>query len=193
MPPPPNEKRPAYITGSAQLSTAARSKAKPIVRYPTAGNALRVHLDEIRKGGSLSAAVEERRKDKQEKKSGKVLASRLLDPVVEHVSVKRLVLKRRSSDASPTITSLRPAHAQVFSAFFPQSAAIAAAETLGRTARLRRQSLRLTQKQLAMHAGVGRRFIVDLERGKPTLEIGKVLTVVQALGLTLSAQAPDVG
>jgi len=45
----------------------------------------------------------------------------------------------------------------------------------------------LTQPQLAAVAGVGVRFIVDLEKGKPTCEVGKVLSVLHALGVHLVA------
>jgi len=42
--------------------------------------------------------------------------------------------------------------------------------------------LRLTQAQLALAAGVGVRFIVELEAGKPTLRLEQVLRVIDALG-----------
>lgn len=48
----------------------------------------------------------------------------------------------------------------------------------------RRQGLR--QDQLAAAANVGVRFIVDLEAGKPTAQIGKTLAVLTALGLPIS-------
>ena len=38
---------------------------------------------------------------------------------------------------------------------------------------------------LAMTCGTGLRFIVDLEKGKPTCHIGKTLQVLQALGLSI--------
>ncbi|MCO8029885.1 hypothetical protein NI454_07945 [Brevundimonas diminuta] len=41
---------------------------------------------------------------------------------------------------------------------------------------------------MAERAGVGRRFICELEAGKPTIELGKALAACQALGLSLSAQ-----
>jgi predicted transcriptional regulator len=41
--------------------------------------------------------------------------------------------------------------------------------------------LRITQKELAMTCGTGLRFIVDLEKGKATCQIGKTLQVFQAL------------
>ena len=56
------------------------------------------------------------------------------------------------------------------------------AATLGRAARIARKQLGLTQPQLALAAGVGVRFIVDLEAGKPTLRLENVLRVMHALG-----------
>jgi ribosome-binding protein aMBF1 (putative translation factor) len=44
--------------------------------------------------------------------------------------------------------------------------------TLGRLVRRARRSRGLTQIELARTAGLGERFIVDLERGKATCEIG---------------------
>ncbi|RCS59226.1 helix-turn-helix transcriptional regulator [Parvibium lacunae] len=63
---------------------------------------------------------------------------------------------------------------------------------LGRALRAARKQLHLTQPQLALAAGVGVRFIVDLEAGKPTLRLENVLRVVDALGgeLHLSGLPP---
>ncbi|MDD2883227.1 MAG: helix-turn-helix transcriptional regulator [Rhodoferax sp.] len=55
-------------------------------------------------------------------------------------------------------------------------------QQLGDALRAARKQLRLTQPQLALAAGVGVRFIVDLEAGKPTLRLENVLRVVDALG-----------
>lgn len=41
-----------------------------------------------------------------------------------------------------------------------------------------------TQAELARRAGVGRQFISDLEGNHPRAEIGKVLAVLQTLGLS---------
>lgn len=41
----------------------------------------------------------------------------------------------------------------------------------------------LTQKDLAFTSGTGLRFIIELERGKPTCQLGKALTVLNTLGL----------
>jgi len=59
------------------------------------------------------------------------------------------------------------------------------AEQLGTTIRSRRKYLKITQKELAMTCGTGLRFIVDLEKGKPTCQIGKTLQVLHALGLVI--------
>ncbi|MBM5571571.1 MULTISPECIES: helix-turn-helix transcriptional regulator [Deefgea] len=56
---------------------------------------------------------------------------------------------------------------------------------LGSAIRSARKQLGLTQPQLALAAGVGVRFIVDLEAGKPTLRLETVLRVIDALGGTL--------
>jgi len=58
-------------------------------------------------------------------------------------------------------------------------------EQLGAAVRTQRKHLGVTQKELAMVCGTGLRFIVDVEKGKPTCQIGKFLQVLQALGLTL--------
>ena len=58
-------------------------------------------------------------------------------------------------------------------------------QEIGQQVRDRRRTLGLRQDQLAGAAGVGLRFLVELEQGKPTAQIGKALAVIRALGLTL--------
>jgi y4mF family transcriptional regulator len=58
-------------------------------------------------------------------------------------------------------------------------------EQIGTAIRMRRKQLKITQKELAMTCGTGLRFIVDLEKGKPTCQLGKTLQVLQALGLAI--------
>ena len=66
---------------------------------------------------------------------------------------------------------------------------------IGAAIRAKRKQLKVTQKDLAMTCGTGLRFIIDVEKGKPTCEIGKILQVLQALGLKLQITDPgaDVG
>ena len=59
---------------------------------------------------------------------------------------------------------------------------IRSAQQLGAALRTTRKQLGLTQPRLALAAGVGVRFIVDLEAGKPTLRLENVLRVIDALG-----------
>lgn len=55
-------------------------------------------------------------------------------------------------------------------------------QELGLALRGARKHLGLTQPQLAMAAGVGVRFIVELEAGKPTARLETVMRVIHALG-----------
>jgi HTH-type transcriptional regulator/antitoxin HipB len=54
---------------------------------------------------------------------------------------------------------------------------------LGSYLRERRHSSGFTQGQLAERAGVSRRWLSELEAGKASAEVGRVLRVVAALGL----------
>ena len=53
---------------------------------------------------------------------------------------------------------------------------------IGEHIKKKRKTMKLTQKDLASLCGVGTRFISELENGKNTLEIGKVLKVIKNLG-----------
>lgn len=53
-----------------------------------------------------------------------------------------------------------------------------------------RKSQGMTQSQLAMACGTGIRFIVDIEAGKETCQIGKVLMVLQMLGISITLNEP---
>ena len=55
-----------------------------------------------------------------------------------------------------------------------------------------RKSQKLTQADLALAANVGIRFLVDLENGKSTAQIGKVIDVCLALGLKIDIQSSFV-
>jgi y4mF family transcriptional regulator len=56
---------------------------------------------------------------------------------------------------------------------------------LGQTVRNRRASLRLRQDELADLSGVSERFVYALENGKRTVQLDKVVAVLNALGLHL--------
>ncbi|MCY4440411.1 MAG: helix-turn-helix transcriptional regulator [Deltaproteobacteria bacterium] len=61
---------------------------------------------------------------------------------------------------------------------------------IGAIIRSARKDAGLRQYELAGAAGVGVRFIVDLEAGKPTAQIGKALQVLQALGCSVDIVQP---
>jgi len=63
-------------------------------------------------------------------------------------------------------------------------------QDIGRLVRETRKGLGVTQKELALTSGTGRRFIIELEKGKETAEIGKVLTILQTLGIQLTLTPP---
>lgn len=67
-------------------------------------------------------------------------------------------------------------------------ARIQTAEELGRFLRQFRQSQNLSQADVIGLANTGNRFIVELEKGKPTVQLQKVLDVIDLLGLELVIQ-----
>jgi HTH-type transcriptional regulator / antitoxin HipB len=63
--------------------------------------------------------------------------------------------------------------------------AISNASEFGALIKQKRKALGLTQGELATRCGVGVRFIVDLEAGKPSCHLGKALTAAVEVGLHL--------
>lgn len=63
--------------------------------------------------------------------------------------------------------------------------------TIGQIVRDERKELGLRQDELAAASGVGLRFIVELEHGKATAQIGKVIRVLAALGCEFEIRRPD--
>ena len=57
--------------------------------------------------------------------------------------------------------------------------------------RVHRKALGMTQAELAGASNLGPRFIGDLERGKPTCELGKTLRVLNMLGIELELSTPS--
>jgi y4mF family transcriptional regulator len=61
---------------------------------------------------------------------------------------------------------------------------------LGQALRNARKARGLRLEDLALAAGVGVRFLSELERGKPTVRLAETLRVAAALGLRLSLEDP---
>jgi HTH-type transcriptional regulator / antitoxin HipB len=57
----------------------------------------------------------------------------------------------------------------------------------GSLIRSRRKALKMRQGQLALATGVGRRFLIELEAGKPSCQLGRSLLVAEALGFSAVA------
>lgn len=69
-----------------------------------------------------------------------------------------------------------------------QPAKLSSTVELGALVRQIRKEQGLTQLDVAGLAGLSNRFVIDLERGKETLQIKKVLDVLSLLGVELSAR-----
>lgn len=65
---------------------------------------------------------------------------------------------------------------------------IISTQEIGNVVRATRKAQNATQAEFAALCGVGVRFLSELENGKPTAELGKVLAVIQCLGLELQLQ-----
>ena len=63
---------------------------------------------------------------------------------------------------------------------------------IGKLVQQTRKSMGLTQKDLALTSGTGLRFIGDLEKGKFTCQLGKVLTVLHTLGIQIIMTPPPM-
>ena len=61
-------------------------------------------------------------------------------------------------------------------------------KSLGATIRARRKELEYTQAYLAEFTGLSVTFISDVERGKPTAEIEKVIRLINILGMDITIE-----
>lgn len=64
-------------------------------------------------------------------------------------------------------------------------------KTCGKYVKEMRKQYGLTQEQLASKAGVGLRFLRELESDKPTLRMDKVNTVLEMFGSVLGVVSKD--
>lgn len=62
---------------------------------------------------------------------------------------------------------------------------ISTAEELGRVIRFKRKEIGIRQEIAAGMAGVGTKFLSQLENGKETAELGKTLQVLRKMGLSV--------
>lgn len=69
--------------------------------------------------------------------------------------------------------------------------AIRTAEDLGRLIRDQRKRQGLRQTDLAAIIGASHVFVGDVEKGKPSVQLGRVLRLLDELGLELHLSVPD--
>jgi HTH-type transcriptional regulator / antitoxin HipB len=64
------------------------------------------------------------------------------------------------------------------------------AKHIGETVQKTRKAMGVTQKDLALTSGTGLRFIIELEKGKPTCQLEKTLAVLNTLGIKIDLIPP---
>ena len=69
--------------------------------------------------------------------------------------------------------------------------AVTGPKDLGELLRKKRKAQNLTQGQVAEYCGVSTKFVSEVERGKETAEIGKVLYLLNTLGIDLIADTRE--
>jgi len=157
-------------------------KGSRLVRYPNAENALRALL----KDSGHAAMTGEGRSAQGQVLSAvsRPLASKPSRPsvaafrLVQDMGLNAGLVPPRPAPSDRPLPRIAPAR-------------ILDGADLGDLVRIRRQMLKLSQKDLADRAGVGRRFVGELEAGKATAELGKALAICRALGLGLTVQVAD--
>lgn len=68
---------------------------------------------------------------------------------------------------------------------------ITSTKVLGEVIRQQRKRQGLRQADLAAMVGASHVFLGDVEKGKPTVQWGRVLQLLDELGLRLSVEIPD--
>ena len=61
---------------------------------------------------------------------------------------------------------------------------------IGEVVKKIRKEQKVTQVQLAQLSNVGYRFVLDLEAGKETIQLGKVMAVMETLGVRINLDPP---
>ena len=103
------------------------------------------------------------------------------DPKPAHVTDRVLAPMKKPKQASlfPIANTEAPEEAESN----VERAARENALRFGKLIRERREALGMRQDDLALATGVGRRFVIDLEAGKPGCQLGRSLVVATAVGL----------
>ena len=62
---------------------------------------------------------------------------------------------------------------------------------LGLIIRTVRKNARVRRDDLAASIGVSQQFAFDVEQGKPSIQFGRMLRILQELGIALNVEVPD--
>jgi HTH-type transcriptional regulator/antitoxin HipB len=104
-----------------------------------------------------------------------------MSPIGDITGDPTMAKKRRTAGSQGTpAAQAAQAAAQ---AGMPGLTFLASPAELGRGLRAAREARGMTQNDLAARARVHRTFIIDLENGKESAHLGKVLTVLMSVGL----------
>lgn len=98
---------------------------------------------------------------------------------------------QRAIDLARQLTRPVPPAAEARTETRPSAtlAPIRTVSDLGPMIRKARKAMKLNQTEFAGHAGVGRRFISELESGKGSLEFDKVVACALAAGIDINARS----
>jgi y4mF family transcriptional regulator len=110
---------------------------------------------------------------------------RLLSQIQEPPYQRAIEIAKQLTGASPLLPTATDPRSRTTSA----DTQVRTVADLGRLIRKARKAMKLNQTDFAAHAGVGRRFLSELESGKPSLEFDKVITCAAAAGIDISARA----
>ncbi|WP_246034500.1 helix-turn-helix transcriptional regulator [Qipengyuania marisflavi] len=98
-------------------------------------------------------------------------------------------IARQLSDASSGLSVSKPPTPRIAAPRMPASVErVRSVAELGALVRRARKAMKMKQSEFAAHAGVGRRFVSELEGGKPSLEFDRVMACAQAAGIDLTAR-----
>lgn len=75
--------------------------------------------------------------------------------------------------------------------YFAMLITVSSPQDLGLLVRATRKTQQLRMDDLAGSAGVGPVFVREVERGKETVQLGRVLQLLSELGIALKADIPD--
>ncbi len=174
-------------------ASAALQEAMDSVSGISAVAGGRSATDELLKRGGKLSALEKAAAGISDKSLVSQIASGIVPDVYENSAARqarRLALEGHNVPATSAadVVSVRTNSLPAAQPRKAPAQAIKCAADIGPLIRDTRKSMDMTQSDFAAHAGVGRRFLSELESGKPTLEFDKVMACAEAAGIDLFAR-----